>query len=130
MHAYLNGVYFSYSGFENLPFTDKMRIYANDNGFSDMNLFQHNFMGQYIDAMTFSLYEWDKQYGTGGNLNWGYYKSMVYSGMFQVDQNGKIINEIDTFKNLVPSAADRQAIANIILNEQNGNNNAKGTKCD
>lgn len=55
---------------------------------------------------------------------------MVYSGMFQVYPSGNIAIEIDAFKELVPNANDRQAIADIILNEQNGNNDAKGTECD
>ena len=67
---------------------------------------------------------------SGGNLGWEYYKSMAYSGMFQVDPSGSIVAEVDTFKEIVPNANDRQVIANIILNEQNGNNQSKGTKCD
>tara|TARA_B110000091_G_C13667814_1_gene412420 strand:- start:111 stop:278 length:168 start_codon:yes stop_codon:yes gene_type:complete len=55
---------------------------------------------------------------------------MAYSGMFQVDPSGIIVTEIDTFIELVPNVNDRQEIANIILNEQNGNNEAQGTKCD
>lgn len=87
-------------------------------------------MGQYIDAMAYSLYKWDKEYGTGGHLGWNYYKSMAYSGMFQVDPGGNIATEVVAFKELVPNANDRQAIADIIFNEQNGNNDAKGTECN
>jgi hypothetical protein len=130
VHAYLNGIYYNYPDFENKTFKDKLHKYAQDKGYTDMNTFHHNFMGQYIDAMAYSLYEWDKTYGTGGNLGWEYYQSMVYSGMFQVDPSGNIATEIDTFKELVPNASDRQAIADIILNEQNGNNDANGTECD
>lgn len=80
--------------------------------------------------MAYSLYEWDKQYGTGDNLYWDYYKAMAYSGMFNVDPRGKIATEIDAFKELVPNANDRQAIADIVMNEQNGNYDAQGTKCN
>ena len=55
---------------------------------------------------------------------------MVYSGMFQVDPNGNTITEIDTFKELVPNAIDRQEIVDIILNKHHGNNDAKGTTCN
>ncbi|WP_165930157.1 hypothetical protein [Flavobacterium sandaracinum] len=55
---------------------------------------------------------------------------MAFSGMFQTDPNGTIVAETDTFKEIVPNANDRQAIANIILNEQNGNNQSKGSKCE
>ncbi|SEE07504.1 hypothetical protein SAMN05444353_0605 [Polaribacter dokdonensis DSW-5] len=50
--------------------------------------------------------------------------------MFQVDPSGKIVTEIDTFKELVPNASDRQAIADLMFNENKGNKDAKGTKCD
>ena len=76
------------------------------------------------------MYDWDREYGTGGNLGWEYYKSMVYSGMFKVNPSGIITSEIDAFKELVPNPSKRQAIADIILNEQKGNDDAQGTKCD
>jgi hypothetical protein len=131
VHAYLNALYSNVVIFNSFSFRQKMDKYAKDNGYTvGSNLFHHNFMGQFIDAMAYSLYEWDKEYGSGGNLDWDYYKSMAYSGMFQVDPNGNIATEIDTFKKLVPISSYRQEIANIILNEQKGNNDAKGTKCD
>ena len=130
VHAYLNGVYYSYPDFENKTFKEKLQKYAKDKGFTDMNTFHHNFMGQYVDAMAYSLYEWDKNYGTGGSLGWDYYQSMAYSGMFQVDPSGNIATEIDTFIELISNASDRQAKADIILNEQKGNNEAQGTECN
>jgi len=130
VHAVINAYFYGYSDFEDKPFQDKLRQYASDKGFTDMNTFHHNFMGQYINAVAYSLYEWDKGYGTGGSLGWDYYKSMAYSGMFQVDISGTIVAEVDTFKEIVPNADDRQTIADIILNEQNGNSEAQGTKCD
>ncbi|MBQ0907657.1 hypothetical protein KBJ98_02950 [Flavobacterium sp. F-328] len=51
-------------------------------------------------------YEWDKKFGTGGNLGWEYYKSMAFSRMFQTDPNGTIVAETDTFKEIVPNAND------------------------
>ena len=87
-------------------------------------------MGQYINSMAYSLYDWDKEYGTGGNLGWEYYKSMTYGGMFQVDPSGNITSETDTFKKLVPNSSDRQKIADIVVNEQKNNNDARGTKCN
>ena len=131
VHAYLNASYSHVVELNSFSLHQKMERYAIDNGYDlGSNLFHHNFMGQYVHAMAYSLYEWDKTYGTGGNLGWKYYKSMVYSGMFQVDPNGNMITEIDTFKELVPNAIDRQEIVDIILNEHHGNNDAKGTKCN
>lgn len=130
VHVYLNAYFFGYPDFQDKPFQTQLRNYASEKGFTDINTFHHNFMGQYIDAVAYSLYEWDKEFGSGGNLGWEYYKSMAYSGMFQVDPSGSIVAEVDTFKEIVPNANDRQVIANIILNEQNGNNQSKGTKCD
>lgn len=141
LHAYLNAVFFSYPDLQNITFRDKLRRYASENGYSDVNTFHHNFMSQYIDAMAYSLYEWDKEYGTGrGNnnitnpndlLGWEYYRSMAFGGLFTVDANTGLINsETDSFIALIPVAADRQKIADIIVNEQNSNNNAQGTKCN
>ncbi|MFD2529775.1 MULTISPECIES: hypothetical protein [Polaribacter] len=130
VHAYINALYSNVVSFNSFSFADKIEKYSEDKGYViGTNNFHHNFMGQYIDAMAYSLYEWDKTYGTGGNLGWKYYQTMAYSGMFQVNSNGTIVTENDTFKELVPNANDRQAIADIILNEQNGNNDAQGTKC-
>ncbi|MEN8702574.1 MAG: hypothetical protein ABF311_09895 [Polaribacter sp.] len=130
VHAYINGLYYS-SDFQSLSFGQKLRKYAEDKGYIAMNnTLHHNFMGQYVDAMAYSLYEWDKDYGTDGSLDWNYYKSLAYGGMFQVDPSGKIVTEIDTFKELVPNASDRQAIADLMFNENKGNKDAKGIKCD
>jgi hypothetical protein len=131
VHTYINALYSNVVTFNSFSFQQKMEKYAADNGYTiGTNEFHHNFMGQYIDAMAYSLNEWDKTYGTGGNLGWEYYQSMVYSGMFQVYPSGIIATEIDTFKKLVPNESDRQAIADIIMNEQNGNNDAQGTECN
>ncbi len=132
IHAYINGLYYTSSSFHDLSFASKLRKYAADNGYTAMdNTLQHNFMGQYVNAMAYSLYEWDKQYGTGGNLNWDYYKAMAFGGLFQTDPiTGKITTETDSFVELVPNSNDRQAIADIVMNEKNGNYDAQGTKCD
>ncbi|CDF80964.1 hypothetical protein BN863_32520 [Formosa agariphila KMM 3901] len=87
-------------------------------------------MGQYVDAIAMSLLTWDIEYGTGGDLGWDYYRSMALGGLFQVDSNGNIVTETDAFKALVPELIDRQNISKTLTNEQNGNSNAKGTKCD
>lgn len=137
VHAYLNLRYSSPFSFDNgMDFRLKMEQYAQDNGIQDIqsNEFHHDFMGQYINAIAYSLYEWDKEYGTGlGNnddLGWDYYYAMSFSGQFVVDINGNIVSSSDTFEALVPNSSERQQIVNIILNEQNNNSDAQGTSCD
>ena len=88
-------------------------------------------MSQYVDAIAISLLKWDTDYGTGGNLGWDYYQAMAWGGLFQIDPvTGLIVNETNSFMELVPSANARQEIANKLLNEQNGNNDAQGSKCN
>ena len=131
VHAFIIALYSNVMEFQSFSFRQKIEQYAIDNGYSiESNTFHHNFMGQYVEAMAYSIYEWDKSYGTGGNLGWDYYKTMAYGGMFQVDSNGNIAAETDTFKALVPDSSERQKIADIVLNESKGTNDAKGTECD
>lgn len=79
--------------------------------------------------MATSLQQWDMRYGSQMNLGFEYYRAMAFGGLFQIDGAGKISNETDIFKQLVPNLKDRQAIADKIFNEQKGNKDAKGTKC-
>ena len=133
VHAYLNYRYGSPLSFDNgLDFKLKMEQYAIDNGISNVtsNEFHHEFMGQYINAMAYSLYQWDRDYGTGGDLGWDYYYAMAFSSQFNIDEDGNISSTSDTFEELVPDASDRQDIINIILNEQNGTNDAQGGQCN
>jgi hypothetical protein len=130
LHAYINSTLKNRPGFINMTLGMKMREYAKDRGIIEAGVFHHEFMAQYVDAMAYSLYEWDKQYGTGGNLGWDYYNSMAWGGLFQTDGSGSIVSETDSFKELVPNSNDRQDIADIVFNEIKGKSDAKGTKCD
>lgn len=124
-----------------MDFRLKMEKFAIDNGIASINSneFHHEFMGQYVDAMAASLLNWDEKYGTGGIktkdsagnnvLDWEYYRSMAFGGLFQMDENGNIISETDSFKKLVLDANKRKEIASNLTNEQNGKANAKSTKC-
>lgn len=131
-HAYLNARYSSPLSFDNgIDYRLKMEKYAKANGFPGIisNDFQHNYMGEYINAMAYSLQVWDKAYGTKTDLGWDYYYAMSFAGQFQVDVNGKIVNETDVFKTLIPDSNKRKDIVKKILNEQNGNRDAKSKKC-
>ncbi len=129
VHAYLNVKYSDpfYTGFD---FRQKMELYAQESGcdINDVERFHHEFMGEYINAMAISLFAWDNKYGTGGNLGWDYYRSMAFGGLF-FEENGKI-EETYSFQVLVPSQANRDKIKDILKNEQEGNSNSKGKKCD
>ncbi len=54
---------------------------------------------------------------------------MAFGGLFYKDSNGNIV-ETDSFIELVPNESDREIIKSILRNEQEGNSNAQGTKCD
>lgn len=139
VHAYLNSVYYGRKDISYKPFQDKLRRFANEGGFSDLNRFHHEFMGQYVDAIAYSLYEWDRVYGSGKDLSnisspddllgWDYYHSMAFGGLYYEDANGNQI-ETDSFKKLVPKKSDRDKIKQILEDEQNGSNAAKGKKCN
>jgi len=112
-------------------FRNGIEDYGKDNGYDidiDPNRFHHEFMAQYVNAMAYSLYEWDKKHGGGGNLGWNYYYSMAFGGLYYTDGNGSLI-ETDSFKKLVPDPKERNKIKKILENEQNGNKEAKGKKC-
>ncbi len=133
IHAYLNNVYKYRTGFKDKDLYTKMHIYASENGYKDLNRFHHEFMGQYVNAIAVSLYEWDSDYGSGGNLGWDYYYSMSFGGLFYDKNPDPDIVEIeltDSFKELVPNATDRNKIIEILKNEESGNSNAKGKKCN
>ncbi|MEE9408889.1 MAG: hypothetical protein V3V28_12530 [Polaribacter sp.] len=55
-------------------------------------------------------------------------KNEDYLSFFYEDSSGNIV-ETDSFIALIPNQSDRDNIRNILINEQNGNNDAKGEKC-
>lgn len=96
---------------------------------TERNEFQHNFMGQYQNAMAYALKEWDMTYGGGYNLGWDYYYALTFTGHFKVDTAGNILSESTTFTTLVPDPAVRKKIIETVLKENNGDPDAKGDKC-
>ncbi|MDZ4151608.1 hypothetical protein, partial [Methylicorpusculum sp.] len=112
-------------------FRQSIELFGKENGYDikvDPNRFHHEFMGQYINAMAYSLLQWDKKFGSGGNLGWEYYHAMAFGGLFFKDSSGNLI-ETDSFKELVPNSLDRKKIINILKNEEQGNSSSKGIKC-
>ncbi|WP_408029201.1 hypothetical protein [Tenacibaculum xiamenense] len=130
IHAYLNVKYYSYPDFQDKPFRLKLIKYAQDNGYTDYQRLHHEFMGQYVNAIASSLFQWDKTQNPRDIYHsWDYYYSMAFGGLFYKDSNGNLI-DTDSFKELVPSQSDRNNIRAILKNEQDGNNAAKGKKCN
>lgn len=128
-HAYINALFHNRKEFNSMDFHQKLAEYAKINGYGDdWPRIHHEFMGQYVDAMAASLLIWDEKYGSRTNLGWEYYRSMAFGGLNYEDSAG---NQIDTnsFKALVPNKSDRDKIKNLLINEQNGNSNSKGSKC-
>ncbi|WP_425659329.1 hypothetical protein [Tenacibaculum ascidiaceicola] len=139
VHAYINALYSNVIQFNSFTFRQKIEEYAKNNGYTiGTNRFHHEFMGQYVNAMAYSLYEWDMRYGSGKGktnitkpddlLGWDYYYAMAFGGLFYKDSSGNLI-ETDSFKKLIPNQSDRDKIKQILKNEQNGNSSAKGQKC-
>ncbi len=107
-------------------FGDKFENYLSGKN-PDMNRAQHELMGGYVDMMAFSLKKWDSIFGDGnGNLGDDYYRAMAFGGLFKTNTN----TPTDSFKALIPKSSDRLVIKNILKNEQDGNENAQGVKCD
>jgi len=135
IHVYLNAQYNYTTAFNSLSFKEKMIKYGRDNGYNpegtpeERNTFYHNFMGQYENAMAISLQDWDKEFGTGADLGFEYYQAMSYAGLFTVDTSGNISGMTDAFEALV-SESKRQDVADIVINENNNNENAKGSECE
>ncbi len=141
IHAYLEAMRTWKKDFRYRDFYFMLKQFYEDNNreYGDNNpRYHHEFMGQYVDAMAYSLYQWDKNYGSGVGKNvmrpddllgWDYYKSMAYAGLVYKDEQGNY-QDTDSFKELVPNQTDRNRIKNIIVNESEGKSRTKGTKCN
>ncbi|MGY6745076.1 MAG: hypothetical protein ACXIUQ_20255, partial [Cecembia sp.] len=118
----LNSGNFEFSSYFNKNFEKYLTVKN-----PDMNRAHHELMGAYVDMIAFSLKKWDFMFGDGlGNLGDDYYKAMAFGGLFKTNTN----IPTDSFKELIPNSNERTRIINIIRNEQEGNSNAKGKKCN
>ncbi|MDT8416151.1 MAG: hypothetical protein RQ735_12350, partial [Flavobacteriaceae bacterium] len=67
------------------------------------------------------------RHGSGGTLGDDYYTAMAFGGLFQVDMKGDFVSKTDFFSSL---PLEFQNFAKeVIVDEQEGNENAKGEKC-
>ncbi len=115
MHAYL-----SYNSFFNnqdgvylvLAIQRLHRKYIEDNPGSSDQLSQHDFMGQYVEALARSLAVWDFN-----KQPLEYYKKLSWGGL-----------ETSSAYQALPESEKRE-IQNIIKNEREAKSGAKGDKC-
>jgi len=132
-HAY---ILYKFGKGNDLNFNQSVKLYAEEKGYKpngtneEKMRFHHEFMGEYVNVMAASLYLWDKNYNiTGGDLGWEYYHAMAFGGLYYKDSDGNLI-ETDSFKELIPKQTEREIIKSILYNEQEGNSDAKGKKCN
>lgn len=105
-----------------------LETYARENGYSDVNTIHHNFMGGFINGIAYSLWQWDSNYGTGGNLGWKYYREMAAGGFTWKDGNGNW-QSYNSFDQLFPTASAKANARQTIENEATSTN-SKGSECD
>lgn len=90
-------------------------------------------MAGYVTAMAAALKRWDTANGSGGILGDDYYTSMAFGGlMIDPNPNDDIDEKVfnDAAKALINNPEKENEILQIIFNEQEGNTNAKGEKCN
>jgi len=82
----------------------------------------HGMMSQYLLGMAVSLYNWDKYWGaTNGSLDFQYYYTMAFAGMFEDGTNNPILEVVPMIPN-----GDWAAVLDILGNEQDGTASALG----
>jgi len=124
--------YFLKLGYIGSDFLSNLNTIAIEKGFigpGSLNDAHHEFMAAYVTAMAASLKRWDTTNGSGGTLGDDYYTSMAFGGlMIEANPNdGFTFN--DAAKALINNPKENE-ILQIIFNEQEGNTDAKGEKCD
>ncbi|MDT8415362.1 MAG: hypothetical protein RQ735_08275 [Flavobacteriaceae bacterium] len=129
LHAYFLNI-----GYPGSDFLTNLNNIAIEKGFiteeNNLNRAHHEFMVGYVTAMAASLKRWDTANGSGGTLGDDYYTAMAFGGLFVWDTTKNQFNfETDAFKSLISNENDRLFIKDIVINESEGNENAKGQKC-
>jgi hypothetical protein len=126
IHAYL--IYIGYidpAGSFNLGLVN----YGASNGYTNANEIHHNFMSQYIQAIGYSLYTWNNYYGGASNIPRSYFDEISWGGLSAKDiQNGQFV-WYDSFKALIEVESERLRVHQNITNENDDNDQAKGTPC-
>lgn len=97
----------------------------------DLNNIHHSFMSQYIEAIGYSLNQWNISIGGSNNIPRSYFDEIAWGGLSAKnfnDSTGQFI-WFESYKVLVTSESERLRIHNSILNEYLNNNDAKSDPC-
>jgi hypothetical protein len=127
VHAFL-----VYNGFC-APNGDVFQGYQNylfSKGISQGAVGQHEFMAQYVNAIAYSLYQWDLKFGLG-NIPLSYMKDIAWGGLTGYrDDNGQYVR-YDSFINYTNNSSSViNRIESNVVNEKKANSYAKSPKCN
>lgn len=91
----------------------------------------HQFMSEYVDAIAYSLYQWNIKWGNG-DIPLSYMKDVAWGGLTgykDPDTNQYIrYDSFIQYSNNSSTVMDR--IENVIYNERKSNSYAQGTSCN
>jgi hypothetical protein len=91
----------------------------------------HQFMAQYIDAIGYSLYNWNIESGGPQNIPRSYFDDIAWGGLSAKSYNVQTdtFNWHPSFQLLIPSESERRRIETNIENEYLNNDAAKSNPC-
>mgnify|MGYP001810340500 CR=1 FL=1 len=91
----------------------------------------HNFMAQYVDAIGYSLQQWNAANGGPSNLPSNYFKELAWGGLSAKSFNTSTnqFEWFESYKVLVNTESERIRIHNNIVNEHQNNESAKSDPC-
>lgn len=97
----------------------------------NLNNIHHNFMAQYVDAIGYSLQQWNMANGGSSNIPSSYFKEIAWGGLSAKSFNagtGQFV-WFDSFKVLIDSETERIRIHQNVINEHLNNDSAKSDPC-
>src|SRR5690606_39768401 len=87
---------------------------------NNQNIWHHNFMSQYVEAMGYSLAIWNSLYGDSNSIPRSYFDDLAWGGLTYKSINNGVYTWQDSFLELVPSQTERLRIQENI-NKENSN---------
>ncbi|MFC5192938.1 hypothetical protein ACFPIK_14270 [Algoriphagus aquatilis] len=125
VHAYL--VYSFKTGIDG-TFNSSLQQYSL-NGGNDLDFFHHNWMAKYIDAIGYSLAEWNRRFGNSIINDRNYYDEIAWGGLSaRAFQNGQLV-WFEAFESKFPDQYKRTEVHQKIENENKGYYDSKGKPC-
>lgn len=97
----------------------------------DLGDIHHNFMAQYVEAIGYSLQQWNAANGGSSNIPSNYFKEIAWGGLSAKGLNTSTnqIEWFESYKVLVNTESERIRIHNNIVNELQNNESAKSDPC-